>query len=109
MVFLFLARFIAEKSGLVFAFLISGGRFPASETLRPLRGQPVAVLVQVDQREGRAQPLVIFPDATVTNLGKSEDTLQDAKRMLDFGSHAIELEAISTSCSSQVFSSGVRQ
>ena len=55
--------------------------FRPSETLRPLRGQPVAVLVQVDQREGRTQPLVIFPDATVTNLGKSEDTLQDAKRM----------------------------
>src|SRR5450432_770081 len=58
------------------------------ETLRPLRDQPVAVLVQIHQREGSAQPLVIFPDATVTNLGKSEDTLQDAKRMLDFGSHA---------------------
>ena len=46
------------------------------------------MLVQVDQCEGRAQPLVIFPDATVANFGKSEDTLQDAKRMLDFGSHA---------------------
>src|SRR5450755_916589 len=62
--------------------------FRPQETLRPLRGQPVAVLVQVHQREGRAQPLVVFPDATVTNLGKSEDTLQDAKWMLDFGSHA---------------------
>ena len=53
-----------------------------------MRGQPVAVLVQVHQGEGRAQPLVIFPDATVAHLGKSEDSLQDAKRMLDFGSHA---------------------
>jgi hypothetical protein len=62
--------------------------FRPQETLRPLRGQPVAVLVQVHQREGRAQPLVIFPDAPVAHLGKSEDTLEDAKRMLDFGSHA---------------------
>jgi len=31
--------------------------FQPPETLRPLRGQPVAVLVQVHQRESRAQPL----------------------------------------------------
>jgi len=69
-------------------FRLWGALFRLQETLRPLWGQPVAVLVQIHQREGRAQPLVVFPDASVTNFGKSEDTLQDAKRMLDFGSHA---------------------
>lgn len=62
--------------------------FRPQETLRPLWGQPVAVLVQIYQREGRAQPLMILPDATVTNLGESEDTLEDAERMLHLGSDA---------------------
>jgi Short C-terminal domain len=39
-------------------------------------------LVQIYQREGRAQPLVVFPDAAIAHLGKSEDSLQDAERML---------------------------
>src|SRR5208283_3056161 len=60
--------------------------FRPPETLRPLRGQPVAVLVQVHQREGRAQPLVVFPDTAIAHLGKSEDSFEDAERMLDSGS-----------------------
>jgi hypothetical protein len=32
--------------------------------------------------------LVVFPDAPIAHLGKSEDALQDAKRMLDPGSHS---------------------
>src|ERR1039458_397945 len=62
--------------------------FRPPETLRPLRGQPVAVLVQVHQCEGRAQPLVVFPDAPITNLGKSEDALEDAKRMFHSGPYS---------------------
>ena len=62
--------------------------FRPQERLRPLRGQPVAVLVEVDQREGCTQPLVILADAAITNPGKSEDTLQDAKRIPHPGSHA---------------------
>src|SRR5258708_4889920 len=62
--------------------------FRPPETLRPLWGQPVAVLVQIHQREGCAYPLVVFPDAPIAHLGKSEDALEDAEWMLDFGSHA---------------------
>ena len=57
------------------------------ETLRPLRGQPVAVLVQIHQREGRTDPLVVFPDAPIAHLYESEDTLENAERMLHFGSN----------------------
>ena len=31
---------------------------------------------------------MVFPDAPIAHLGKSEDALQDAKRMLDPGSHS---------------------
>jgi len=64
-------------------FSLCGAAFGPQETLRPLRGQPVAVLVQVHQREGRAQPLVVFPDTAVAHFGKSENSFEDAKRMLD--------------------------
>src|ERR1035437_1349247 len=66
-------------------FLISEGRFPASRDTTPLRSQPVAVLVQVHQREGRAKPLVVLPQAPVAHLCKSGVTLQDAERMLHLG------------------------
>ena len=33
------------------------------------------MLVQIYQREGRAQPLVAFPDSAITHLGKSEDSI----------------------------------
>ena len=51
-----------------------------------MRRQPVAVLVQVHQREGRAQPLAVLADAPVAQLGKSEDAHEDAEWMLDLGS-----------------------
>src|ERR1035437_4911132 len=59
--------------------------FRPPETLRPLRGQPVAVLVQVQQREGRAQPLVVLMQTPVAHLCKSEVTLQNTKWMLHLG------------------------
>ncbi|MGA2572489.1 MAG: hypothetical protein ABSF23_18425 [Terracidiphilus sp.] len=31
--------------------------------------------VDIRQREGRAQPLVVLPDAPIAHLGKSEDSL----------------------------------
>ncbi len=52
-----------------------------------MRSQPVAVLVQVRQREGRAQPLVIFPDGAIAHLCKSEDTFENAERPLRLRSH----------------------
>ena len=58
------------------------------EALRPQRGQPVALQVQAHQREGCAEPLMVLPDAPVAHLGESENLLEDAKRMFDFGSHA---------------------
>ena len=41
-------------------FRLCGGVSRPQETLRPLRGQPVAVLVGVYQREGGTQPLWFF-------------------------------------------------
>jgi hypothetical protein len=91
---------VPRQTQLVFQFFRSEltrmGRFPTSllflqavfrpaETLRPLGGQPVAVLVEIHQREGRAQPLMVLTYAPVAHLGKSEDALQDAERMLHFG------------------------
>ena len=59
---------------------------PAADTLRPLRGQmlidpsqPLALLVDVDRRKGRAQPLVILLQAAVAHLRKSKHALQDAE------------------------------
>jgi hypothetical protein len=54
----------------------------------PVGGQPVAVLVEIHQREGRAQPLMVLTYAPVAHLGKSEDALQNAERMLHFGSNS---------------------
>jgi hypothetical protein len=79
---------VRECVSLLALFRLCEALFRPQETLRPLRGQPVAVLVQVYQRGGRTQPFMVFLDAPVTILGNAEDTLQDAKRMLDFGSHA---------------------
>jgi hypothetical protein len=61
-------------------YLAAGGRFPASTDNTPHRGrllgQPVAVLLQVHKREGRAQPLMILSDDPIARLDKSEDTLK---------------------------------
>src|SRR6266851_9003474 len=59
--------------------------FRPPETLRPLRGQPVAVLIQIHQREGRTQPLMVLLQAPIAYLDKSKDALQNAERMLYLG------------------------
>ena len=60
---------------------------PPAGTLRPQRGQPkvdlgksLAVLVEVGQRKGRAQPLVILFQSAITHLRKSKHALKDAGR-----------------------------
>ena len=60
--------------------------FRHPETLRPQRGQPLAVLVEIHQCEAGAQPVVILPDAPVSHLVEAEDALQYPERMLHFGS-----------------------
>src|ERR1035437_8972469 len=57
------------------------------ETLRPLRGQPLAVLVQVHQREAGTQSSVILLEAPVSHLVEAEDALQYPERMLHLGSY----------------------
>jgi len=67
---------------------------PPAGTLRPQRGQPkvdlgksLAVLVEVGQRKGRAQPLVILFQSAITHFRKSKDALQNAKRPLHLRAH----------------------
>src|ERR1017187_2606665 len=86
--FLISNQFSVGKGGGCLSFWSLEAVFRPPQTLCPLRGQPVAVLVQVHQREGRAQPLVVFPYASVAHLGKSEDALQNAKRMFHSGSNS---------------------
>jgi len=58
------------------------------ETLRPQQDQPFAVLVEIDQRKGRQQPLVILLQAAITHFRKSEDALQNAEGPLHFRAHS---------------------
>ena len=60
-------------------FGISGGIFRPPETLRPQRGQPLTVLVEIDQGQGRQMPVVILHDTAIAHLGITEDSLQDAE------------------------------
>lgn len=53
----------------------------------------LAVLVKINQREGRLQPLLILLDAAIAHLGVLEDLLENAGRPLHLGAHA-ELLAI---------------
>jgi hypothetical protein len=46
------------------------------------------VLVQIHQRESGTDPLVVFPDAPIAHPYESEDTLENAERMLHFGSNS---------------------
>jgi hypothetical protein len=62
--------------------------FQPPQTLRPERGQPFAVLVQVHQREARAEMIVVLLQAAETHFYESEDALQDAERVLHLGSHS---------------------
>jgi len=63
----------------------SRGRFRPLDTLRPLRGQPLAV---IDQGESRQMPVMILQDAAIAHLGITEDTLQNAERPLHFCSNS---------------------
>lgn len=56
--------------------------FRPLETLRPEWGQVVAVLVEIDQREGDQQPIMILLQAAITHFGISKHMLQDAERPL---------------------------
>src|ERR1017187_6404742 len=80
---------------LLLLFFPPGGlmRTPAG-TLRPQRGhplvdpgQPLAVLIDVDRRKGRAEPLVILLQATITHLNKAEDALEHPEGPLHLGAH----------------------
>src|ERR1017187_6085639 len=62
--------------------------FRSPATLRPLRDQPPAMLVKIDQSEGRQMPVVILHDTAIAHLDITEDTLQDAKRPLHLGSNS---------------------
>jgi hypothetical protein len=57
-----IAGSVASRCGLyVVVFLSLEAVFRPPETLRPLSGQAIAVLVKIDQGEGRAKPLVVLP------------------------------------------------
>ena len=57
-----------------------------ADTLRPERGQPLAMEVEVDQREACAQPMMVLGDAAVADLVEAEDALEDAEGMFYFRS-----------------------
>lgn len=66
---------------------VFGSHFRLPDTLRPDRGQPLAVLVEIDQRKGGQQPFVIFLDASIAYLRVVEYALQDSERPLHSGAH----------------------
>ena len=64
-----------------------GPIFRSTDALLREPREPFAVHVEVDQREVRAQPVVVFGDASVSRLVEAEDPLQDAEDMLHLGPH----------------------
>lgn len=66
----------------------SEGHFRSPNTLRPQKGQPLAVLVEIHQCEGRQQPLMVVLDAAIAHLGVLEDPLENAEGPLHLGAHA---------------------
>jgi hypothetical protein len=58
--------------------------FRLPETLRPLRGQQLAVLIEIHQREAGAQPSVILFESAVSHLIEAEDALQYPEGMSTF-------------------------
>src|SRR5271156_1964759 len=69
--------------------------WPRPDILRPLEdrplldpGQPLAVLVEIDQSKAGANPFVILLQAAIANFSEAEDALQYAKRPLHLGSHS---------------------
>ena len=71
------------------------GRFPVlweaafqpSGALRREPCQTLAVKVEVDEGEVRAQSMVVFRDASIPHLVEAEDPLQDAEDMFHFRSY----------------------
>lgn len=60
---------------------------PPPDTLRPEWEQPFAVMVEIHQREGGQQPLVVFLQAAIARFGKSKHPLQDAEGPLHLRPH----------------------
>jgi hypothetical protein len=58
--------------------------FRLPDTLRPLRGQPLAVLIEIHQREAGAQSSVILFESAVSHLIEAEDALQYPEGMFHF-------------------------
>ncbi len=63
-----------------------GAVFLPPETLRPERGQPLAVLAEMDQGEAGAQPVVILFEPPVSHLVEAEDPPQYPERRFPFRS-----------------------
>jgi hypothetical protein len=59
-----------------------------SETLRPRHCQPIAVQIQVHQREAGAQPLMVLLNPSVSHLLETEDALQNPEGMFHLRSHS---------------------
>lgn len=56
-------------------------------TLRPLHKQSFAVVVQIDQGEAGAQPIVVLGQAAVAHPVEAELALQHPEDMFYFGSY----------------------
>lgn len=56
---------------------------PVPGTLRPERGQPFAVQVEIAERKAGAKPVMVLCYAAVTHPVEAEDTLEDPERVLD--------------------------
>src|SRR5450759_1217272 len=61
--------------------------FRPPDTLRPERGQPFAVQVEIDQREAGAQPVMVLRDSPVSHLVEAEDAFQYPENMFYFRSY----------------------
>jgi hypothetical protein len=58
------------------------------DALRPQKGQPFAMLVEIHQGKSSAQAVKILLQAAEADLHESEHSLQDAERMFHSGSHS---------------------
>ena len=65
-----------------------GALFRPPGTLHPQKGKPFAVVVDIDQREAGAQPVVVLFQAPVSHLVEVEDALQDPERMFHLRSNS---------------------
>lgn len=62
--------------------------FRPPDALRPERGQMFAVEVQIDQREARAQPVMVLRDPPIAHLVEAEDSFQNTEDMFDLRSYS---------------------